>query len=183
MLFPESPRPSPGCTLTSGDCCPLDGSPLLLKQQQNVHVAVANSCMGGGLINTLKPTQQAHKQPGCHVVGRSSGCDWFQATLCAVNVTCQVYHVFVHPVVVYLYSFILKGRSVGLFQTIAFIARWKWPAWCVCVRVQADEAFVTLATNDNYAKGAMVLGQSLRKHNTTRKLVALVGPHVAEPCR
>uniref|UniRef100_A0A3Q3X160 glycogenin glucosyltransferase n=1 Tax=Mola mola TaxID=94237 RepID=A0A3Q3X160_MOLML len=41
-------------------------------------------------------------------------------------------------------------------------------------------AFVTLATNDNYARGAMVLGQSLQNHNTTRKLVALVGPHVAE---
>uniref|UniRef100_A0A3Q3EQD3 glycogenin glucosyltransferase n=1 Tax=Labrus bergylta TaxID=56723 RepID=A0A3Q3EQD3_9LABR len=44
-------------------------------------------------------------------------------------------------------------------------------------------AFVTLATNDSYAKGAMVLGQSLRNHNTTKKLVALIGPHVAEPCR
>lgn len=52
-----------------------------------------------------------------------------------------------------------------------------------CVFIQADQAFVTLATNDNYAKGAMVLGQSLRNHNTTRKLVVLVGPHVAEPCR
>ncbi|XP_049452316.1 glycogenin-1-like isoform X1 [Epinephelus fuscoguttatus] len=47
----------------------------------------------------------------------------------------------------------------------------------------ADEAFVTLATNDSYAKGAMVLGQSLRNHNTTRKLVALIGPHVADQCR
>ncbi|XP_074517617.1 glycogenin-1a [Sebastes fasciatus] len=47
----------------------------------------------------------------------------------------------------------------------------------------SDQAFVTLATNDSYAKGAMVLGQSLRNHNTTRKLVALIGPHVAEPCR
>ncbi|XP_033469869.1 glycogenin-1a isoform X1 [Epinephelus lanceolatus] len=47
----------------------------------------------------------------------------------------------------------------------------------------ADEAFVTLATNDSYAKGAMVLGQSLRSHNTTRKLVALIGPHVADQCR
>lgn len=46
----------------------------------------------------------------------------------------------------------------------------------------ADQAFVTLATNDNYAKGAMVLGKSLRNHNTTKKLVALIGPHVAEPC-
>ncbi|XP_037097246.1 glycogenin-1a [Syngnathus acus] len=45
------------------------------------------------------------------------------------------------------------------------------------------EAFVTLATNDSYAKGAMVLGCSLRDHHTTRKLVALIGPHVADPCR
>ncbi|XP_056446113.1 glycogenin-1-like [Gadus chalcogrammus] len=50
-------------------------------------------------------------------------------------------------------------------------------------KTMADQAFVTLATNDNYAKGAMVLGQSLRKHKTTKKLVALIGPHVAEPCR
>ncbi|XP_058471857.1 glycogenin-1-like [Solea solea] len=47
----------------------------------------------------------------------------------------------------------------------------------------SDQAFVTLATNDSYAKGAMVLGQSLRNHNTSKKLVVLVGPHVAEPCR
>ncbi|XP_056248922.1 glycogenin-1a [Seriola aureovittata] len=50
-------------------------------------------------------------------------------------------------------------------------------------RTMSDQAFVTLATNDNYAKGAMVLGQSLRNHNTTKKLVALIGPHVAEACR
>ncbi|XP_066539169.1 glycogenin-1b isoform X2 [Hoplias malabaricus] len=47
----------------------------------------------------------------------------------------------------------------------------------------ADQAFVTLATNDNYAKGAMVLGKSLRNHKTSKKLVALIGPHVSEPCR
>ncbi|KAM6917339.1 glycogenin-1-like isoform 2-T2 [Lycodopsis pacificus] len=51
------------------------------------------------------------------------------------------------------------------------------------LHTMSDQAFVTLATNDHYAKGAMVLGQSLLNHNTTRKLVALVGPHVAEPCR
>ncbi|XP_053716918.1 glycogenin-1b isoform X1 [Synchiropus splendidus] len=44
----------------------------------------------------------------------------------------------------------------------------------------ADEAFVTLATNDSYAKGAMVLGESLRGHHTTRKLAVLIGPHVSE---
>ncbi|XP_077396167.1 glycogenin-1-like [Festucalex cinctus] len=47
----------------------------------------------------------------------------------------------------------------------------------------SGEAFVTLATNDSYAKGAMVLGRSLRDNNTTRNLVALIGSHVAEPCR
>ncbi|XP_071383663.1 glycogenin-1b [Centroberyx affinis] len=47
----------------------------------------------------------------------------------------------------------------------------------------ADQAFVTLATNDNYARGAMVLGKSLRNHNTSRKLVALIGPHVSDPCQ
>ncbi|KAM9337598.1 glycogenin-1b isoform 2-T2 [Symphorus nematophorus] len=46
----------------------------------------------------------------------------------------------------------------------------------------ADQAFVTLATNDNYARGAMVLGKSLRNHNTSKKLVALIGPQVSEPC-
>ncbi|XP_061553024.1 glycogenin-1-like isoform X1 [Phycodurus eques] len=47
----------------------------------------------------------------------------------------------------------------------------------------SDEAFVTLATNDGYAKGAMVLGCSLRDHHATRNLVALIGPHVTESCR
>lgn len=39
----------------------------------------------------------------------------------------------------------------------------------------ADQAFVTLITNDAYAKGALVLGQSLRNCNTSRKLVVLLG--------
>ncbi|MFT7816009.1 glycogenin-1-like [Arapaima gigas] len=47
----------------------------------------------------------------------------------------------------------------------------------------ADQAFVTLATNDNYAKGAMVLGKSLQNHKTSRKLAVLIGPHVSEPFR
>ncbi|XP_063729955.1 glycogenin-1-like isoform X2 [Eleginops maclovinus] len=47
----------------------------------------------------------------------------------------------------------------------------------------ADQAFVTLATNDNYARGAMVLGKSLRNHNTSKKLVALIGPQMSEPCK
>ncbi|KAK5897813.1 hypothetical protein CgunFtcFv8_015284 [Champsocephalus gunnari] len=47
----------------------------------------------------------------------------------------------------------------------------------------SDQAFVTLATNDSYARGAMVLGKSLRNHNTSKKLVALIGPQMSEPCK
>lgn len=73
------------------------------------------------------------------------------------------------------------------YDNITFTKLFMW-LMCVCVLcffffLHADQAFVTLATNDSYAKGAMVLGQSLRNHNTTKKLAVLVGPHVAEPCR
>lgn len=37
----------------------------------------------------------------------------------------------------------------------------------------SSEAFVTLATNDGYALGALVLAQSLRKVGTQRRLVVL----------
>ncbi|XP_061435774.1 glycogenin-1-like isoform X2 [Lethenteron reissneri] len=47
----------------------------------------------------------------------------------------------------------------------------------------ADEAFVTLATNDSYAKGALVLAHSLRQQGTTRQLVILVTPHVSAAYR
>ncbi|KAM8823238.1 glycogenin-1b isoform 1-T1 [Spinachia spinachia] len=47
----------------------------------------------------------------------------------------------------------------------------------------ADQAFVTLATNDAYARGAMVLGKSLRNHDTSKKLVALIGPQMSETCQ
>ena len=40
------------------------------------------------------------------------------------------------------------------------------------------EAFVTLATNDVYAVGAVVWAHSLRRQNTTRKIVAIVTPGV-----
>ncbi|XP_026056640.1 glycogenin-1b isoform X1 [Carassius auratus] len=47
----------------------------------------------------------------------------------------------------------------------------------------AEQAFVTLATNDSYARGAMVLGKSLRNHTTSKKLVVLIGPHVSDQSR
>lgn len=53
----------------------------------------------------------------------------------------------------------------------------------MCVVASPEQAFVTLATNDNYALGAMVLGKSLRNHDTSKKLVVLIGPEVSEPCQ
>ncbi|XP_064134052.1 glycogenin-2 [Loxodonta africana] len=47
----------------------------------------------------------------------------------------------------------------------------------------ADQAFVTLATNDVYCQGALVLGQSLRNHRTTRKLAVLITPQVSHLLR
>lgn len=46
-----------------------------------------------------------------------------------------------------------------------------------------DEAFVSLVTNDNYANGALVLGHSLRRVNTTRKLALIVTNQVTAPVR
>lgn len=51
------------------------------------------------------------------------------------------------------------------------------------VVASTEQAFVTLATNDTYARGAMVLGKSLRNRDTSKKLVALIGPEVSEPCQ
>lgn len=46
-----------------------------------------------------------------------------------------------------------------------------------------DEAFVSLTTNDQYGLGAYVLGKSLRKSNTSKKLVLLITSGVSENCR
>jgi glycogenin glucosyltransferase len=42
------------------------------------------------------------------------------------------------------------------------------------------EAFVSLATNDGYAKGALVLGQSLRENKTSKKLVLMITNDVTQ---
>lgn len=46
-----------------------------------------------------------------------------------------------------------------------------------------DQAFVTLATNDSYALGALVLGNSLRSVNTSRQLVVMITNDVSENLR
>ncbi|XP_005283375.2 glycogenin-2 isoform X1 [Chrysemys picta bellii] len=47
----------------------------------------------------------------------------------------------------------------------------------------ADQAFVTLGTDDVYCQGALVLGQSLRNHMTSRKLAILITPQVSSVMR
>jgi len=42
------------------------------------------------------------------------------------------------------------------------------------------EAYVTLATSDAYATGALVLAHSIRSHGTSRKLVIMVTPGVSQ---
>ena len=49
--------------------------------------------------------------------------------------------------------------------------------------VVEDQAFVSLVTNNGYANGALVLGYSLRRVNTTRKLALLVAKEVPEQTR
>lgn len=46
-----------------------------------------------------------------------------------------------------------------------------------------SEAYVTLATNDGYAVGALVLGHSLRSNNTSRDLCVLITPAVSPAIR
>ncbi|KAG1697372.1 Glycogenin-1 [Nymphon striatum] len=46
-----------------------------------------------------------------------------------------------------------------------------------------DQAYVTLATNDSYALGALVAAHSLKNVKTTRKLVILITPGVTPPMR
>lgn len=45
------------------------------------------------------------------------------------------------------------------------------------------EAFVTMATNDDYAIGALVLGHSLKAVQTTRQLVVLTTSFVSSAMR
>ncbi|XP_050718632.1 glycogenin-1-like isoform X4 [Eriocheir sinensis] len=46
-----------------------------------------------------------------------------------------------------------------------------------------SEAYVTLATNDGYAVGALVLGHSLRSNNTSRDLIVMIAPAVSPAIR
>ncbi len=46
-----------------------------------------------------------------------------------------------------------------------------------------SEAYVTLATTDNYAVGALTLAQSLRAVNTNRTLAIMVTKDLSESMR
>ena len=54
--------------------------------------------------------------------------------------------------------------------------------WCVLLTVP-NEAFVTLATSDEYALGTLVLSSSLRRVDTSRQLVVMVTSGVSQPMR
>ncbi|ODN05400.1 Glycogenin-1 [Orchesella cincta] len=49
--------------------------------------------------------------------------------------------------------------------------------------MQSAQAWVTLATNDSYALGALVLARSLRRVNTTRQLAVMVTPGISDAMR
>jgi glycogenin glucosyltransferase len=49
--------------------------------------------------------------------------------------------------------------------------------------MSSTEAFVTLATNDGYALGALVVAQSLRKVETQHPLVVLISKNVSDLIR
>jgi glycogenin glucosyltransferase len=46
-----------------------------------------------------------------------------------------------------------------------------------------SEAFVTLATTDGYALGALVLAQSIRQVGTERRLVVMISNHLSDLIR
>ncbi|XP_056450029.1 glycogenin-2-like isoform X2 [Gadus chalcogrammus] len=49
--------------------------------------------------------------------------------------------------------------------------------------MSADEAFVTLATTDEYCMGAAVVARSLRRHGTSRSILVLITPGVSAESR
>ena len=53
----------------------------------------------------------------------------------------------------------------------------------IYIKLVYISAFVTLATNDQYCKGAVVVAKSLIKANTSKKLVCLISPYVTEEAR
>ena len=51
------------------------------------------------------------------------------------------------------------------------------------LKMMSSDAFVTLATNDGYALGALVLAQSIRHVGTKRNLVVLISDHLSDLIR
>jgi hypothetical protein len=68
-------------------------------------------------------------------------------------------------------------------MNIVYTTTTKWSNECEYSPLLFSEAWVTLATNDSYALGAMVLATSLRRVATTRQLAVLVTPGVSASMR
>jgi len=75
------------------------------------------------------------------------------------------------------------GQFVGFYKIIGWIdfECFSPPVLycCTCLFSGSREAFVTLATNDTYSLGCLVLGSSLRRSGTTRRLVVMVSKDVS----
>lgn len=56
------------------------------------------------------------------------------------------------------------------------------PCFFICILVAA-EAWVTLATNDSYALGVLVLAHSLKDAASTRPLVVMITGQVSQSMR
>jgi len=75
----------------------------------------------------------------------------------------------------------IKNENVKLITTpkLKLVLKHVQQICCLFVLV-TDEAFVTLATNDSYALGALVLGNSLKLVGTTRSLAVMITDGVSE---
>lgn len=62
------------------------------------------------------------------------------------------------------------------------------PCLSICIYLSKSlssesQAFVTLATTYAYCMGSLVVGKSLRRHGTSKKLVVMVSPNVPKDAR
>ena len=75
-------------------------------------------------------------------------------------------------------NFLITSKMQGNFQNVDFIANVSYGLihFTVLLADPSTQAWVTLATNDSYALGALVLASSLKRSNTKRKIVIMVTP-------
>ncbi|MBN3320548.1 GLYG2 protein, partial [Atractosteus spatula] len=78
---------------------------------------------------------------------------------------------------------IVSAVGVALLGAASSYFAYQKKKLCFKISGVTDEAFVTLATSDVYCQGALVLGQSLRQHGTSRMTAVLITPQVSSSAR